>query len=104
MHYCVQLNSLFFWILSAVGERFWLNFLRIILRRHQDGGAEGARVVNLSSGQKLQLIKVSGGRSQRQLAHQFNIGKTQFQSILIRKAELLSAYEDNHDGSHKRAQ
>ena len=29
----------------------------------------------LSLGQKLQLIKASGGRSQRQLTHQFNIGK-----------------------------
>ena len=54
----------------------------------------------LSLGQKLQLIKASGGRSQRQLAPQFNVRKTQFQSILKRKAELLLVYEDNHGGSH----
>ena len=56
----------------------------------------------LSLQQKVEVIKANAGRSQRQLAEQFGIGKTQVQCILKRRAELMAAYEDNSSGSRKR--
>ena len=50
---------------------------------------------------KVKLIKASSGRNQRQLADQFGIGKTQVQSILKCKAELLEAYEENGNSARK---
>ena len=43
---------------------------------------------------KIDLIKLSEGKSQRQLAEQFGIGKTQVQTILKCKAEWLEGYYD----------
>ncbi|XP_067849374.1 MORC family CW-type zinc finger protein 3-like [Heptranchias perlo] len=56
----------------------------------------------LSMKQKVELILQSEGKSQRQLAELFNIGKTQVQTILKRKAEILEAYEGNRDTARKR--
>ena len=58
----------------------------------------------LSLKDKIELIKVSDqpGNSQRKLAAQFGIGKTQVQSILKRKAEYMTAYEDNDKENRKR--
>jgi len=49
----------------------------------------------LSLKEKVELIKLqkSAGRSQRDLAEQFGIGKTRVQVILKRKAEFLDSYE-----------
>ena len=53
--------------------------------------------------EKVDLIKLSDGKSQRQLAETFGIGKTQVQTILKRKAELLDGYyEQNSSGDRKR--
>ena len=58
----------------------------------------------LSLKDKTELIKVSDqpGNSQRKLAAQFGIGKTQVQSILKRRAEYMTAYEDNDKEKRKR--
>ncbi|XP_041067296.1 tigger transposable element-derived protein 4 [Carcharodon carcharias] len=56
----------------------------------------------LSMKQKVELILQSEGKSQRQLAELFSIGKTQVQTILKRKAEILQAYEGNRDTARKR--
>ena len=40
--------------------------------------------------------------SQRQLAAQFNVSKTQVQETLKRKAEFMSAYEENSNSDRKR--
>ena len=52
--------------------------------------------------EKVDLIKLSDGKK-RQLAETFGIGKTQVQTILKRKAELLDGYyEQNSSGDRKR--
>ncbi|GCC25431.1 uncharacterized protein [Chiloscyllium punctatum] len=56
----------------------------------------------LSMKQKVELILQSEGKSQRQLAGLFNIGKTQVQTILKRKAEILQAYQGHRDTARKR--
>lgn len=53
--------------------------------------------------QKVELIKASAGQSSRQLAEKFAVGRTQVQTILKRKAELMTAYEENGNSSRKRA-
>ena len=50
----------------------------------------------LTLADKVRLLKASDGRSQRSLAAEFGIGKTQVQSILKRKAEYMTAYEENN--------
>ena len=46
--------------------------------------------------EKVEVIKASSaGYSQRKIAEQFEIGKTQVCNILKRKGEYLSAYEEN---------
>lgn len=54
--------------------------------------------------EKVDLInrEQTTGKSQRALAAEFGIGKTQVQTILKRKAEWLSAYEDNMKDDRKR--
>ena len=42
----------------------------------------------LSLAKKVELIGISVGKSQRELAQMFDIGKTQVQTILKRKSEL----------------
>lgn len=59
--------------------------------------------IALSLDQKMELIKASSGRSSRQLADQFGIGRTQVQGILKRKAELMEEYDSNNNGARKRA-
>ena len=56
----------------------------------------------LSLNEKVDLIKNSKGKSQRALATQYGIGKTQVQRILKRKADLFRAFEENIDGDRKR--
>ena len=57
----------------------------------------------LTLAKKVQLIKDSSvGKSQRQLAADYGIGKSQVQRILKRKAEFMTAYDDNNPGSCKR--
>ncbi|XP_064633669.1 tigger transposable element-derived protein 6-like [Lineus longissimus] len=53
---------------------------------------------------KIKLIKAmdSEGKSCRQLAEMFDIGKTQVSTILKRKAEYLDAYEENAPTERKR--
>ena len=62
-----------------------------------------SRRVELSLKKKVELIKSSDGKSQRDLAKQFGIGKTQVQTILKRKAEFMEAYEENGNSDRKRA-
>ena len=45
----------------------------------------------LTLSQKVDLIKKSHGRSQRSLADEFNVGKTQVSNVLKRKAEYIAA-------------
>ena len=42
------------------------------------------------------------GKSQRQLAVEFGVGKTQVQDALKRKAEFMAAYEQNASNDMKR--
>ena len=51
---------------------------------------------------KVDLIRGSDGQSQRKLADKFGIGKTQVQTILKRKAEILDGYEENKGNGRKR--
>ena len=59
------------------------------------------RELNLK--EKLELIEQSEGRSHRQLADLFGIGRTQVHSILKRKAEICdSIFGQDSDGARKR--
>ncbi|KAK2155260.1 hypothetical protein LSH36_244g00018 [Paralvinella palmiformis] len=58
--------------------------------------------IELTLDQKVALIKESEGKSHRQLAEMYGIGRTQVGSILKRRAEFLSAYEENVEPSRKR--
>ena len=51
----------------------------------------------LSLAQKVELINdhEKGGKSHRLLAEKYGVGKTQIQTTLKRKAEYLTAFEDN---------
>ena len=51
----------------------------------------------LSLVQKVELINdhEKGDKSQRLLAEKYGVGKTQIQTTLKRKAEYLTAFEDN---------
>ena len=52
---------------------------------------------------KIEVIKGSDtGKSQRQLAYEFDVGKTQVQVILKRNSELQQAHEENGKSSRKR--
>ncbi len=64
-------------------------------------GTRARTALNLE--QKVQVIKMSeGGSSARSIAEKLNVGKTQIQSILKRKADVLSDYESNVAGERKR--
>ena len=52
--------------------------------------------------EKVDVIKASSSKSQRKLAEEFGVGKTQVHSILKRKAELLRAYDVVDANSRKR--
>ena len=58
----------------------------------------------LSIKEKVLVIKQkeSEGKSQRELAKIFGVSKTQIQSTLKRKADVLAAYEDNLPNDRKR--
>ena len=58
----------------------------------------------LSIKEKVLVIKQkeSEGKSQRELAKIFGVSKTQIQSMLKRKADVLAAYEDNLPNDRKR--
>ena len=58
----------------------------------------------LSLEDKCRLIreKESGGKSCRELAEIFSIGKSQVSQIIARKAEYLKAYEENTPADRKR--
>ena len=58
--------------------------------------------VELSLSEKIDLIKNSDGRSCRQLADQYGIGRTQVSTILRRKDELMTAFEENAPAAKKR--
>ena len=60
--------------------------------------------VDLTLQQKVEVIQASEqpGSSQRTLAEKFGVGKTQIQTILKNKRELLDAYKANADSSRKR--
>ena len=51
---------------------------------------------------KIKVINCSLNKSQRQLAEQFGVGKTQIQQILKRKAEYTQAFEENEGSQRKR--
>ncbi|KAK3888782.1 hypothetical protein Pcinc_007181 [Petrolisthes cinctipes] len=54
------------------------------------------RRTSLTLEQKVRVIEAHlGGRSQRQIAAQAGVGKTQVSGILRRRAELLAAYRDS---------
>ena len=58
----------------------------------------------LSLEDKCRLIreKESGGKSSREQAEIFSIGKSQVSQIMTRKAEFLEAYEENAPADRKR--
>ena len=56
----------------------------------------------LSLTKKVELIKNSSGKSHRQLAEIYGIGRTQVGTILKRKAELMEAYDRNEPSDRKR--
>ena len=58
--------------------------------------------VELTLARKIELIKASSGKSLRQLADVFGVGKTQVGTIIKRKAEYLTAYEENAQPAKKR--
>ena len=51
---------------------------------------------------KVDLLKNSDGKSSRQLAEIYGVGRTQVQNILKRKREILDSYEENGNSSRKR--
>ena len=51
---------------------------------------------------KIDLIKKSDGKSSRQLAEIYGVGRTQVQNILKRKRELTEQYEENANDGRKR--
>ena len=61
-----------------------------------------ARRNEVSLKDKVKLIKASSSSSQRQLADRFNVGRSQVNRILKRKAEFMGAYEDNECLDRKR--
>ena len=61
-----------------------------------------ARRNELSLKDKVKLIKANSYSSQRQLADRFNVGRSQVNRILKRKAEFMEAYEDNECLDRKR--
>ena len=72
------------------------------------GGDEKARPaykrVELCIMDKVRVIAAgSTGLSQRQVAKQFGISKTQVQTLLKRKEEILRCYNEGHEGWRKRA-
>ncbi len=60
------------------------------------------KLVTLTLEQKVKLIKTSAGKSQRTLAQMFGVGKTQVQTTLKRKREILQEWEDNTNSQRKR--
>ena len=54
--------------------------------------------------QKVEVVQASEqpGSSQRTLAEKFGVGKTQIQTILKKKRELVNTYKANADSSRKR--
>ena len=60
-----------------------------------------ARHNELTLKEKINLIDASRTQSQRQLADQFNVGKSQVQCILKRKAEFMKAFEENQRSDKK---
>lgn len=52
--------------------------------------------------EKIQLIRKSGGRSQKSLADEFGISRSSVQNVLKKKDALLQAYEDNEPAQKKR--
>ena len=61
-----------------------------------------AKRKELSLQQKIDLIQESGGLSSRKLAEKYGVGRTQVQTILKRKVELMTASEENGSSSRKR--
>ena len=59
----------------------------------------------LSSAEKVNVINKyeKTDKSQRVLAEQFGVGKTQIQKTIKRQAEYLIAFEDNTASSHTRS-
>ena len=71
--------------------------------RPRPGQSGAPRRNELTLEKKVQVIKAAGpGVSQRALAEQFGVGKTQIGSILKRKADLLSEWEDSTAPDRKR--
>ena len=60
-----------------------------------------ARRNELTLKEKINLIDASRTQSQRQLADQFNVCKSQVQRILKRKAEFMEAFEQNQRSDKK---
>ena len=61
-----------------------------------------ARRNELTLKEKINIIDASHTQSQRQLPDQFNVGKSQVQRILKRKAEFMEAFEENQPSDKKR--
>ena len=49
----------------------------------------------LTLDKRIQVIERSKTKSARKIAEEFQIGKTQVQNILKRKADLMADYENN---------
>lgn len=56
----------------------------------------------LSLRQKVDLLKSSEGKSSRQLAEFYGVGRTQVQNILKRKREILDSFDNNGLSIRKR--
>ena len=67
-------------------------------------GKAKERRKELSLAEKVNVINEyeQTGKSQRLLAEKFGVGKTQIQQTIKRKAEYMTAFEDNTASSRKR--
>ena len=50
--------------------------------------------------EKVELLKNSDGKSNRQLAEKYGVGCTQVQNLMKRKREILDSYEDDANSSY----
>ena len=54
----------------------------------------------LSINEKVELLKNSDGKSSRQLAEKYGVGRTRVQNLMERKREILDSYEDDANFSY----
>ena len=75
-----------------MSDSLLLSILRMAIRKRNEPTLQ----------KKVDLLKNSDGKSSRQLAEIYGVGRTQAQNILKRKREILDSYEENGNWSRKR--